>query len=162
MDEFLGFPRRERVKPCRTTSKIQKAFLVTLCASKEWLVRHRRWQRNRRSVGASYRAAQFHVTESQPHKKSLAITDGKEIEEALAHHKTTSKQHSAIADSKKLAKPIKIKIKKAPQWGAKHQKMMRGGSDYAVACLPILRPLRIARASVTTNETINAISIPIT
>ncbi len=28
MDEFLGFPRRERVKPCRTAPKIQKALLV--------------------------------------------------------------------------------------------------------------------------------------
>ncbi len=27
MDEFLGFPRRERVKPCRTTPEQQKELV---------------------------------------------------------------------------------------------------------------------------------------
>ncbi len=70
MDEILGFPRRERVKPCRATSEYKRLFWFLLSQQKE-LVRHRRWQRNRRSVGASYRTAKFHVTESKPHKEAF-------------------------------------------------------------------------------------------
>ncbi|QUJ66205.1 hypothetical protein KDD30_08335 [Photobacterium sp. GJ3] len=39
MDEFLGCRRRERLQPARTTREKQKAFLDTLCASKEYLAR---------------------------------------------------------------------------------------------------------------------------
>ncbi|WP_143015645.1 hypothetical protein [Vibrio xiamenensis] len=76
MDEFLGFPRRERVKPCRTTSEYKRHFwLLFVPANSDWcaiadekeieevlahhkttsqkITRHHRWQRNRRSVSAS-------------------------------------------------------------------------------------------------------------
>ena len=42
MDEFLGFRRRERLKPSQPASqraRSQRHFLDTLCASKEYLVR---------------------------------------------------------------------------------------------------------------------------
>ncbi|NAX45523.1 hypothetical protein CAG70_00715 [Photobacterium halotolerans] len=39
MDVFLGCWRRERLQPARTTPKNKKAFLVTVCASKESLAR---------------------------------------------------------------------------------------------------------------------------
>ncbi|SDG76117.1 hypothetical protein SAMN04488136_10410 [Vibrio xiamenensis] len=34
MDEFLGFPRRERVKPGRTTPEYRKALLVPFAPTK--------------------------------------------------------------------------------------------------------------------------------
>ncbi len=37
MDEFLGFPRRERVKPCRTAPKYKRHFwLLFVPAKSNW------------------------------------------------------------------------------------------------------------------------------
>ncbi len=41
MDEFLGFPRRERVKPCRAATEDKRLFWFLLSQQKE-LVRYRR------------------------------------------------------------------------------------------------------------------------